>query len=415
MPDDIVIQSLLVAISAQPQSVELRLHVVPLLVEAGRDEEAMSQINEVLSLQPANLEALKLGAPCARRLGDLTRAVAFEQILNAMQMQAAQSMIDSMGLAEDPAEMVEEADFGFEEPLVEEPRNGLDFERPELTLDDVKGLTHVKERLNMAFLAPLRNPEMRKLYGKSLKGGLLLYGPPGCGKTFLARAVAGELGAKFLNLSYTDVADMYHGESERKLHELFQAARRSQPCVIFIDEIDAMGKKRSLQRNSFASTVINQLLTELDGVQYDSEGLFIIAATNHPWDVDSALRRPGRLDRTLLVLPPDKPARAEIARSNLAERPTQGIDVDWIAGQTEGFSGADVSHLVETATEFALSDSLKTGKVRPIDMNDFKKALKSVRQSTLSWFETAKNHAIFANEGGYYDDLLDYLKSRRMI
>jgi SpoVK/Ycf46/Vps4 family AAA+-type ATPase len=411
MPDDIVINSLLAAISAQPNSVELRLHTAPMLIEAGRDVEAMEHLTKVLELQPTNLEALRLAAGCARRLNDLTRAIAFEQILNAMQMQSAQSMIESAGIDYEPAPAGEPVPH----LLGDEPTTALDFERPELTLQDVKGLKEVKERLDMAFLAPLRNPELRKLYGKSLKGGLLLYGPPGCGKTFLARAVAGELGAKFLNLNYTDVVDMYHGESERKLHELFQAARRSTPCVIFIDEVDAIGKKRSLQRHSFASTVINQLLTELDGVQHDSEGLFVIAATNHPWDVDSALRRPGRLDRTLLVLPPDGVARAEIVRASLEERPTEGIDVNWIANQTDGYSGADMAHLVETAAEYALSDSIKSGKVRPIDMSDFKKALKSVRQSTLSWFETSKNHAIFANEGGYYDDLLDYLKSKRMI
>ncbi|HLP00364.1 MAG TPA: hypothetical protein VK171_17335, partial [Fimbriimonas sp.] len=172
MPDDIVINSLLAAISAQPNSVELRLHTAPMLIEAGRDAEAMELLSKVLELQPTNLDALRLAAGCSRRLNDLTRAIAFEQILNAMQMQSAQSLIESAGIdfKEPPrGELVElresESDYQGNEPST-----ALDFERPELTLQDVKGLKEVKERLEMAFLAPLRNPELRKLYGKSLKG-----------------------------------------------------------------------------------------------------------------------------------------------------------------------------------------------------------------------------------------------------
>src|SRR5262249_3283105 len=118
-------------------------------------------------------------------------------------------------------------------------------QRSGVTLADVGGLEEVKQRLDSAFLAPLRNPELRAFYGKSLRGGLLLYGPPGCGKTFLARAVAGELGAGFFALGLNDVLDMFMGESERRLHDAFEAARRAAPCVMFLDEIDALGQKRS--------------------------------------------------------------------------------------------------------------------------------------------------------------------------
>lgn len=132
-----------------------------------------------------------------------------------------------------------------------------DVERPSITLADVGGLDHVKERLNAAFLAPLRNPGLQRLYGKSLRGGLLLYGPPGCGKTFLARAVAGELGAKFIPVGIADILDMYIGNSEGNLHEVFQLARRSAPCVLFLDELDALGQKRSMTRNSALRTTVN--------------------------------------------------------------------------------------------------------------------------------------------------------------
>jgi SpoVK/Ycf46/Vps4 family AAA+-type ATPase len=144
---------------------------------------------------------------------------------------------------------------------------------------------------------------MRRLYTKSLRGGLLLYGPPGCGKTFI------------------DILDMWVGASERNLHEVFQTARGAAPVVLFLDEIDALGQKRSQTRNSAMRGTVNQLLSELDGVDSANEGVFVLAATNQPWDVDPALRRPRRFDRTLLVLPPDGTAREAILRAELDRRP----------------------------------------------------------------------------------------------
>src|SRR5205085_5447940 len=132
--------------------------------------------------------------------------------------------------------------------------------RPEMTLADVGGMAEVKRRLNMAFLAPLRNPQIMRTYGKSLRGGLMLYGPPGCGKTFIARALAGELGAKFLSVGLSDVLDMWLGESERKLREIFDTARRNAPAVLFFDEIDALGQKRSHLRGGAGRNIVNQLL-----------------------------------------------------------------------------------------------------------------------------------------------------------
>ena len=212
----------------------------------------------------------------------------------------------------------------------------FETERPTLRLADVGGMEAVKERLEVAFLAPMRNPELRRLYGKSLRGGLLLYGPPGCGKTFIARAVAGELGAHFIVVGISEVLDMYIGQSERNLHELFGQARRNAPCVLFLDEIDALGQKRSQTRNSATRGIVNQLLTELDSVASDNEGVFVLAATNQPWDVDSALRRPGRFDRTVLVLPPDAPARADILSYHLRERPVEKIELARLVAMTDG-------------------------------------------------------------------------------
>jgi AAA+ superfamily predicted ATPase len=290
-----------------------------------------------------------------------------------------------------------------------------DAEHTGLTLADVAGLDEVKKRLEAAFLAPMRNPELRKLYGKSLRGGLLLYGPPGCGKTFIARAVAGELGARFITVSFADLIDMFVGRSERNIHELFEVARRNAPCVIFLDEVDAIGQKRSQLRNTPMRSAVNQLLLELDDVASDNTGVFLLAATNHPWDVDSALRRPGRFDRTLLVLPPDGQAREGVFRYHLRDRPVGGIDLAKLSRLTDGYSGADIAHVCETAAERALLDSVKLGEPRLIDQADLEGAVGEVRPSLGTWFETARNVALFANEGGAYDDLVAYLRKRRLI
>jgi SpoVK/Ycf46/Vps4 family AAA+-type ATPase len=276
-------------------------------------------------------------------------------------------------------------------------------------------MTEVKQRLEAAFLAPMRNPELRKLYGKSLRGGLLLYGPPGCGKTFIARAVAGELGAKFISVSFADIIDMFVGQSERNIHELFEIARRNSPCVLFLDEVDAIGQKRSQLRHTPMRSAVNQLLLELDDVAGNNEGVFLLAATNHPWDVDSALRRPGRFDRTLLVLPPDGPAREGVFRFHLRERPVAGIDLAKLSRLTDGYSGADIAHICETAAEKALMDSVRLGEPRMIGNPDLEAAIGEVKPSLGSWFDTARNVALFANEGGAYDDLASYLRKRKLL
>ena len=290
-----------------------------------------------------------------------------------------------------------------------------EVERAGVRLADVGGMTEVKNRLEASFLAPLRNPELRRLYGKSLRGGLLLYGPPGTGKTFIARAIAGEMGAGFLSVTISDILDPYIGNSEANLHNVFQQARDHAPCVLFLDELDAIGMKRSLSRNSSMRSTVNQLLEELDGVGSNNEGVYLLAATNAPWDIDPALRRPGRLDRTLLVLPPDEPARAAILHTHLRERPVEGIDLQALARVTDGLTGADLSHVCDSAAEKALLDSVRTGRPRLMNMQDMDAALKEVRPSTGPWFETARAVVEYSDASGEYEDLRKWMKRHRLL
>jgi SpoVK/Ycf46/Vps4 family AAA+-type ATPase len=189
---------------------------------------------------------------------------------------------------------------------------------------------------------------------------------------------------------------------------------RFAPCVLFLDEVDALGMKRSNLSRSAGRNVVVQLLNELDGTDDRNEGLFVLGATNQPWDVDPALRRPGRFDRTLLVLPPDEPARRVILAYHLRDRPAAGVDIDRLAQRTEGYSGADLRLVCESAAEAALEASVAAGTARPIGMDDLQRALADVRPSTRPWFEVARNYVLFANESGAYDDLLAYLRRMKM-
>jgi len=237
-----------------------------------------------------------------------------------------------------------------------------------------------------------------------------MYGPPGCGKTHLARATSGEIESGFLAVGINDVLDMWLGNSERNLHEWFEGARRSQPCVLFFDEVDALAASRTDLRQSAGRQLINQFLAELDGVESSNDGVLILAATNAPWQLDSAFRRPGRFDRIIFVPPPDAPARSAILRILCKGKPTMDIDYDRLGTKTDGFSGADLEAVVDVAVERKLQEAMRAGVPQPLTTRDLAAAAKMVRPSTREWFATARNYALYSNQGGIYDDILTYLK-----
>ena len=284
----------------------------------------------------------------------------------------------------------------------------------QVQLSDVGGLAQIKAELERRFFGPIRNPELQKAYGKPISGGLLMYGPPGCGKTFLARAIAGELGARFLPVTLHDTLDMWLGNSEQNLHRIFREARSKTPTVLFFDEIDAIGQKRSRSHNSGMRNIVAQLLQELDGAVDRNDGVFTIGATNAPWDVDPALRRPGRFDRTLLVLPPDQAARESILNVHLRDRPVaEGVDLAKLAAKTQQLTGADLKLICDTAVEMAMEAAIREGEVVPVDQSILQRAAKSVKPSVGPWVETAQNFVAFGNATGEYDELATYLATYR--
>jgi AAA+ superfamily predicted ATPase len=405
-----LIASLRRAVEAAPDDAELRLHLAGQLIDRGLTDEAVRHLSVVLGSDAGSVEARALMAVALATPPGMGEQPAEEVSWRAS---GDAARFDWQQAETEVGDIAAPMFVSDDSPEPDVP--AYDVESPGLTLADVGGMSEVKARLEAAFLAPMRNPELRKLYGKTLRGGLLLYGPPGCGKTFIARALAGELGAGFVSVSVADVLDMWIGASERNLHEVFELARRSAPCVLFLDEVDAIGQKRSNLRTSAMRTTVNQLLTELDGVGTGNDGVFVLAATNQPWDVDAALRRPGRLDRMLLVLPPDAEAREAVLHHHLKHRPIEGVDLARLARRTEGYSGADLAHICDTAAERALMDSATTGQIRMIGMADLEEAIRQVRPSTGAWFESARNVALFANEGGAYDELVTYLRRAKRL
>ncbi|MFD1861267.1 ATP-binding protein [Aeromicrobium camelliae] len=409
---DALFENLFAALDASPDQHDLRLQVARLLEEHGRRAEAAEHASLVLRARPDDAAALELLVRCT------TDTAAAAAPSSAEQPAAARSGEFDWSRAE------QQLGNDLPPPFVEEPVKvggegtpTVDVEDAAVTLDDVGGLESVKRRLHEAFLDPLRNPEIAQAFGASLRGGLLLYGPPGCGKTFIARAVAGELGLRFLTASIADVMGEHFGQTEKNLQKLFASARSYAPIVMFLDEIDALGARRSSIGTGWSGmrAIVNQLLLELDSVKDDNEGLFLLAASNQPWEVDPALLRPGRLDRLVLVLPPDGPARETILRGLFLKRPIAGIDLASIVARTEDFSGADLAHLVDTAAQKALNRSLAQGEIQPLQMHDVEDALAEIKPSTLSWFHGARNVVEFANKDGRYDDLADELKRRHIL
>jgi SpoVK/Ycf46/Vps4 family AAA+-type ATPase len=433
------IETLRQAISLSPENAPLRRHLGDLLSAAGRHEEALEEYREALALDPSDELRLALAGAFLSlgRTGEA--AVLVDVVLDADGSSAAALVLKSRLLLNEgdldgardsyrralavDAELAdpELADLlvapeepagerGALEPAAMPSEERVDPDRAVITFADVGGMEDVKEEIRLKIIHPFQHPELYAAYGKRAGGGVLLYGPPGCGKTHVARATAGELGTSFLWVGLEDVLTMWFGESEQNLHELFEQARRAVPCVLFFDEVDALGARRSDMRSSPGRQLINQFLVELDGVSTDNEGILILAATNAPWHVDDAFRRPGRFDRVVFVPPPDRGARSEIMRIHLEGRLQDEIDLDRIAGRTEGYSGADLRALVDVAVEAKLAASMRDGVPRPLTTDDLLAATRKRKATTAEWFQTVRNYALHANQAGSYDAILEYLR-----
>ena len=290
---------------------------------------------------------------------------------------------------------------------------GAEFAAPgeaRLTFADVGGLEDVKQQIRRRLIAPLEKPGLFTAFKRRAGGGLLFYGPPGCGKTMLASAAAGEAHVSFLSVRIPEILDRWLGESEKHIAGAFAEARARKPAILFFDEIEALAARRRDGDGNHTSSMVSTFLSEFDGLAAASDALLVVAATNVPWMIDPAFRRPGRFDRTLFVPPPDKPARLYILQRLLVGQPTApGLDMEPYAAATNGFSGADLLNLVETAIDLAIDESLADDAPAPLSRRHFDAARAEVKPTIAEWLATARNYAKYANEGGQYDEVVAFL------
>lgn len=278
---------------------------------------------------------------------------------------------------------------------------------------DVGGMEELKKTLRLHIIEPFLRPGLFARFKKSGGGGILLYGPPGCGKTMIARAIASECNASFVSVGISEVLNMWMGESERNLAQLFEKARAQKPCVLFFDELDALAFSRSKAHSEHSRTIVNEFLSQLDGFERDNRDVLFLAATNMPWDVDQAMKRTGRFARQLFVPPPDAEARKHIVEIKLRDIPVQGIDVDALVAATPHYSGADIDGLIDLAKESTLHDILSGAPERPIGPKDMEFALEQMQPSTIEWLKTARNLVRYAGSDDSYRDVEKYLKKTR--
>jgi len=410
MVDETQLKEVEARLLSEPFNLELRLELADLLREAARGDAAAQQYGLVTQQRPDAAPAWIGLARCQLLAGEAKTAL--ESYTKAKNLEGFEPDDEMEAVAR--GALAQRAELN----VVDDLSNvvALSAHRGDgVTFADVTGMTELKKLLRLQIIEPFRNPGLFQRFRKKAGGGVLLYGPPGCGKTLIARAIAGECNAEFQSVGISDVLSMWIGESERNLSLIFEQARSRKPCVLFFDELDALAYSRSKSSGSSARTVVNELLAQLDGFNDNNEGVLVLAATNMPWDVDPAMKRPGRFARQIFVPPPDDEAREEMLRNKMTGVPHAAIDFARIANAAAQYSGADVDGLIDMAKESVLSDILDSGIEREVAMQDFMTALEDMTPSTVDWLTIARNLVKFSGADNSYKDVEKYLRKAKKL
>ena len=278
----------------------------------------------------------------------------------------------------DYANALEEEPEKEVEKLVVKPNDkGIRFK-------DIAGLNEAKEAFKEKVILPFEHPEIFEKFGKKAGGGILLYGLPGTGKTMFAEATSNELDALFISVKCSDIKSKWYGESEQKVKEIFDKARKAKRAIIFFDEFEAIGAKRTDNSENGNNDLVPEILAEMQGVGTNNNDctIMVIAATNKPWAIDSAFLRPGRFDEKIYIPLPDYESRKKLFELQLAKLPVaDDLDYDYLAKITEGFNGADIKEVCEKLKMSAIKDSLSKGSEQTIGMDDVKRIESSIRSS----------------------------------
>ncbi|MEM3400055.1 MAG: ATP-binding protein [Candidatus Micrarchaeia archaeon] len=362
-------------------------------------EKAIEDFNMVIELNPNFAEAYHIRGLAYDYMGDY--AAAIENYDKAIELnpnfteaiqhrEIAKQKLDS-GYVPDTG-----SEGGGVTPGVPGEYQGINaiklMSKPNIKFSDVAGLEKEKEAINEAIVYPLQNPELARKYGKFGGGAILFYGPPGCGKTFIIKAAAGECNASFINAKISDILDMYVGNTEKNIHNIFETARKNAPCIIFFDEVEGLGGRRDqMGQQPYQKMAVNQLLFEMDGLEANNQNVLVVGATNAPWDMDPALRRSGRFSKIIYLPAPDKKTREQIFKLHSKNRPLEK-NINWgrLARATIGYSAADIKQICEDAAAIPWKEAMKTGKERKIRTSDFIAAIKKRKSSLGPWYESAK-------------------------
>jgi len=370
----------------------IRFAYVCVLVESNKIDQAIAQLTLLLQQNPSSVEYQE-------KLAEL----------NAQQLELVHDNAPEEPQETEPARKLTVVG-GLTSPFADHKIVRHQSES-QVRFVDIAGMIDVKKVIKRRIIDPFINPGLFQKFKRRSGGGVLLYGPPGCGKTMIAKAIATECKASFESIGVSDILNMYIGESENNLANIFARARNNKPAVLFFDELDALAFSRSKASSDHTRTIVNEFLTQLDGVGGENDQVLILGATNMPWDVDDAMKRPGRFDRHFFVPPPDTDAIAQMLASKLISVPCDDISFSEIAKKCRKFSGADIDGLIEVAKDLVIDDIMETNQERRLTREDLLMALDDVTASTLEWLQTARNLVKYANVSGSYKDLAKYLRA----
>lgn len=402
-----------------PFDATLRLAYGTALQDLGRHAEALQQFELVLGQPGPTAQAFSAAARSLLAVGrtqDALERYAAARPLAGFEADPTLENLAASSRRSNPVRLsvLDGAMARDEKPVADNVVEMNRARRARVTFADVAGMDDLKRSVRMQIIEPFLRPSLFAKFKKKAGGGVLLYGPPGCGKTMMARAIAGECRAEFISVGLSDVLSMWIGQSEQNLALMFEKARATRPSVLFFDELDGLAYSRSKANSEHTRQTVNEFLAQLDGFSTDNQGVLVLAATNMPWDVDPAMKRPGRFARQVFVAPPDEAARAAIVDLNLVDAPHDGVDAHAVARATPHFSGADIEGVVELAKEYALEDHITRGIERPIGQADLLRAVAASRASTLDWLRTARNLVKYAGVDDAYRDVESYLKQHKL-
>ncbi len=308
---------------------------------------------------------------------------------------------------------------GLSAPTVESPgvtgqqsklQHAVLAEKPKVNFAGVAGLDEVKEHIREAIIDPFVYPDEYAHFGVQPGGGILLYGPPGCGKTMIAAAAASEADAVFISLKSSDIKNMYVGESEKNVKTVFTMAEQYPRAIIFFDEIDALASERSSRMEVHERSLVSELLAQMDGLEVKGEprNVLVLAATNRPWGIDIALRRSGRFDTTIFVPHPDRPARQRLLEINLQDKPVSAsVSLDRLTDLTEGYASSEIAGICQKAARIPLRERISDNLPRrELVMADFEQVLEHTKTVLDSWYRKALKELAHSEESETFAELV---------